>query len=415
MNVSQTPELTPLGYQSQPDHGQPDFGQAQPTHGQPGPGFPQADFAQAPHTVPMQQDAPWLYAPAPAPASAPRTKRGTTAAVIAGVAFVAILGGGAYAMLGGSPQATKVGLSAAEANPFTAPVGQDQPDITPVTDGGGERSGDTEGLFAQNPDRPSCDAQSLTKSLLADPAKSAAWASVLRIAPETIPGFVDGLTPVVLRANTAVTDHGFVDNNFTSYPAVLPAGTAVFINGFGEPTVRCFSGNPLTAGAATEDPTVTVVRPAPTVIQRNVFVDSHRGNKIVFVRNHDRDWDHRDRDHDRDWDNDKDRHDRDHDDHGKHDGDHGKDGKDDGDHGKAGNGTGTTGTGTGTTGNGGTGTTGTGTAGTGGTGSGGKGTAGNGTTGGASTPGGAAGTGGSGAGTAGTTSGKAVKSHKAGD
>lgn len=53
-------------------------------------------------------------------------------------------------------------ISSAGASPFMSPVGQDQPNITPPTNTGGEFSGDTQGLFGETSDKPSCDAQSLT-------------------------------------------------------------------------------------------------------------------------------------------------------------------------------------------------------------------------------------------------------------
>ena len=39
-----------------------------------------------------------------------------------------------------------------------------------------------------------------------------------------IPAFVDDLTPVLLRADTRVTNHGFVDGTANQIPAVLQAG-----------------------------------------------------------------------------------------------------------------------------------------------------------------------------------------------
>jgi hypothetical protein len=73
---------------------------------------------------------------------------------------------------------------------------------------------------------------------------------------------------------------------FTAYPAVLQAGTAVFVNSYGEPTVKCFSGNPLSKApdisqAATTGPTwagytpqtVTIVQPTPQVVERRTVIN----------------------------------------------------------------------------------------------------------------------------------------------
>jgi hypothetical protein len=169
--------------------------------------------------------------------------------------------------------------SSAGANPFMGPVGQDQAGVTPPAGATGEFSGDTAGLFAEAGDQPSCDARRLQTNLGAEPTKAAAWAEALGITSADIPGYVASLNPVVLRADTAVTSYGYTDNTFSAYPAVLQAGTAVFVNGLGEPRVKCFSGNPLTAAQTYQQPsytgpswehfaptTVTYVRPAPVEI-----------------------------------------------------------------------------------------------------------------------------------------------------
>lgn len=253
------------------------------------PAYGQQVPTQAPFGPPPGYGTPQGYRTAPgygmpsAPAATGNTGLKLVAAV---VAAAALLGGGAYALLSSpsNPEARTVQLSSAGADPFTPPVGKDDPTIVPVTNAG-ERSGDTAGLFAQNPAQPSCDGAALVSALQTDPARSGAWAGVLGITPDLIPGFVNSLTPVVLRADTAVIDHGFTDGTFTSTPAVLPAGSAVFINSYGEPTVRCYSGNPLTRPVepVVTTRTVTVVRPAPRVIERNVFVNQSQGNTKVIV------------------------------------------------------------------------------------------------------------------------------------
>ena len=93
-----------------------------------------------------------------------------------------------------------------------------------------------------------------------------------------IPSFVAGLTPVLLRADTAVTAFGYDDPAFFSYPAVLQAGTAVLINGRGEPTVKCYNGNPLASRA----------QPAPTVARTVSYVGprwtTFRTTSVTVVR-----------------------------------------------------------------------------------------------------------------------------------
>jgi hypothetical protein len=181
-------------------------------------------------------------------------------------------------------------ISSAGPNPFMSPVGHDQPNITAVTNTGGAFSGNTPGLYGETGDKQSCDAQSLLTNLQADRAKADAWADALGLHPQDIPSYVASLVPVVLRSDTAVTSYGYADDHFFAYPAVLQAGTAVLINSYGEPKVKCFSGNPLTApmsypqasyqasyvGPIWQDfqPTsITLIQRTPTIINNYTIVN----------------------------------------------------------------------------------------------------------------------------------------------
>ena len=81
--------------------------------------------------------------------------------------------------------------------------------------------------------------------LHANPAKAHAWAGVFHIAPQDIAGYVSTLTPVVLTADTLVTNHGYRNGVATSLQSVLEAGTAVMVDRTGTPRVKCNCGNPL--------------------------------------------------------------------------------------------------------------------------------------------------------------------------
>jgi hypothetical protein len=65
-------------------------------------------------------------------------------------------------------------------------------------------------------------------------------------ASEDIPQFLDALTPVRLRYDTRVTNHGFRDGEARPFQAILQAGTAVLVDRHGVPRNRCSCGNPLT-------------------------------------------------------------------------------------------------------------------------------------------------------------------------
>ena len=55
------------------------------------------------------------------------------------------------------------------------------------------------------------------------------------------------LTPLVLRTDTVVTNHGYIDGAGDAFTSVLQAGTAVLVDDYGVPAVRCYCGNPLAA------------------------------------------------------------------------------------------------------------------------------------------------------------------------
>ena len=215
----------------------------------------------------------------------PPPKRSGSLRMIWGiVAVIVVLAGagvvGAVALRGHADSNTDAvrlePTSFAGANPFVSPVGKDQP-VAAVA-AGGEFSGTTAGLYARNPAIPSCDGQALVAALQADDKRAAAWAGAENIQAAEIPAFVAGLTPVLLRADTAVTAFGYDEGSFFAYPAVLQAGTSVLINGRGEPTVKCFSGNPLASRA----------QPAPTPSRSVSYVgpswSSFRTTSVTVVR-----------------------------------------------------------------------------------------------------------------------------------
>jgi serine/threonine protein kinase len=148
-------------------------------------------------------------------------------------------------------------VGTAGSNPFMPPVGTDQPGLKRLAGSGGTFSGATAGLYGGTLRKASCNPQQLVSFLHTHPGKAAAWASVFGIQPAGIPGYVAGLTSAVLRSDTAVTNHGFIDGRVTSFPAVLQAGTAVLIDRYGQPVTKCFCGNPLTKPMAYTTATYT--------------------------------------------------------------------------------------------------------------------------------------------------------------
>ncbi len=136
------------------------------------------------------------------------------------------------------------GISAGEIGdgPFSADFGTDIQGLTAAVSSKKLR-GDTPGLFGGTRNVSVCDKAKLVEFLLANAVPAARWMKVLKIADRAdIPQFVRKLTPVVLRVDTLVRNHTMS----TSFDAILQAGTAVLVDEFGIPVVKCNCGNPLT-------------------------------------------------------------------------------------------------------------------------------------------------------------------------
>ncbi|MFJ4675626.1 DUF6777 domain-containing protein [Kitasatospora sp. NPDC088783] len=157
---------------------------------------------------------------------------------------------------------------------------------------GGAVDGGQPGLYGGSREVASCDVPKLSGYLAANTDKARAWAGVEGIDTSQIDGYLNGLTPVVLRQDTRVTNHGYQSGQATPYQAVLQSGTAVLVDNQGVPRVRCACGNPLTppsgsGGAYTgtawssfHPDGVVTVRPAAAPVNRIVLVDQATGRQF---------------------------------------------------------------------------------------------------------------------------------------
>ncbi|MFI6938136.1 DUF6777 domain-containing protein [Streptomyces sp. NPDC050418] len=148
-------------------------------------------------------------------------------------------------------------------------------------------SGSTPGLYGGTQSVSSCDVEQQVRFLTGEQAKARAFAQAAGIQEGEIAGWLRGLTPVQLRADTRVTNHGYQGGRATSYQSVLQAGTAVLVDNRGLPRVRCACGNPLTPPAELRNDakhqgqpwrgyhptTVVVVKPSTTVINNITIIN----------------------------------------------------------------------------------------------------------------------------------------------
>jgi hypothetical protein len=226
---------------------------------------------------PPHQDAPPQRATDTRP-PATRSKRNLLIALLA-VLLIAAVGGG-VALLHNvlSPKATgsELVLTAATdpgVNAFMPPAGSSPPTNTqppPTLQPHGEDTtvatqplpGDRDGLYGGTLNNAECDREKMLTFLGTNPTQAGAFVEALNTDPTLywigghplttadLPAYLRELTPVVLRLDTRVTNHGFDGTHPTTLQSVFQTGTAVFVDAHGIPRARCYCGNPLTAPTA---------------------------------------------------------------------------------------------------------------------------------------------------------------------
>ncbi|MFF8380553.1 DUF6777 domain-containing protein [Streptomyces sp. NPDC015661] len=150
-----------------------------------------------------------------------------------------------------------------------------------------EVTGSTPGLYGGTRAVGSCDVERQVALLAADRTKTHAFAEAAGIPESHVTDWLRGLTPVALRADTRVTNHGYREGKPRAFQAVLQTGTSVLVDQYGAPRVRCACGNPLRTPAADRsgihqgeawdgfDPDrVITVRPTSSVVTSLVIVNT---------------------------------------------------------------------------------------------------------------------------------------------
>lgn len=163
------------------------------------------------------------------------------------------------------------------------------------------------GLYGGTLDQTRCDKAAILSFLQQNPEKAAAWVAAQNsdptlawdtgrtdLAVADLPAYFAELTPVTLLYDTRVTNHGFRNGLPTARQSVLQAGTAVLIDIYGVPRVRCACGNPLIPPVPTPRPptwvgpqwpgfdpaVIIVVVPNPVIITEVIIIDLDSGNAI---------------------------------------------------------------------------------------------------------------------------------------
>ncbi|MFF2780689.1 DUF6777 domain-containing protein [Streptomyces sp. NPDC058052] len=238
----------------------------------------------------------------PAPGAARHQGRTALAATLGAALFLAGCssepsgGAAGRAALAAAHEVHLQPVAAQGPDPFTASTArgaglralqEPDPAAQPVSAPGvREVAGSTPGLYGGTRAEASCDVEQQVAYLAAEPAKLTAFAEAAGIPEGGVADWLRDLTPVLLRADARVTNHGFRDGKANAFQSVLQAGTAVLVDPYGAPRVRCACGNPLrtpvsVSGAVHHgdpwtgfDPDrVIIVKPTTTVVTSLVIVN----------------------------------------------------------------------------------------------------------------------------------------------
>jgi hypothetical protein len=125
-------------------------------------------------------------------------------------------------------------------DPFTRPADVEGDEAVPVSSAGGQP-------FGGSGSNRVCDRDKLIRFLKANPEQMREWARVLGVSPRfsAVKKYIAKLHPVTLTRDTQVTNHAFRNGRAVPFQAILQAGTAVLVDKYGTPVVRCYCGNPL--------------------------------------------------------------------------------------------------------------------------------------------------------------------------
>ena len=169
-------------------------------------------------------------------------------AIVIAVLLIGCGGGSEDAPPAGKEKAQTVTFQEPEEpgpDPFTDPADVEGAEAVPVSSS--EGSGGEQQPFGGSGSNRVCDRDKLIRFLKANPERMREWARVLGLSPtlKAVKKYVATLHPVTLTRDTQVTNHAYRDGQALPFQAILQAGTAVLVDKYGTPVVRCYCGNPL--------------------------------------------------------------------------------------------------------------------------------------------------------------------------
>jgi hypothetical protein len=161
---------------------------------------------------------------------------------------------------------------------FQQPEDPGEDPFTPPADVAGAAEVDVSQPFGGSGSNRVCDRDKLIKFLAANPERMAEWARVLDVEPTigAVKKYIAKLHPVTLTRDTQVTNHAFTNGRAVPFQAILQAGTAVLVDEYGVPVVRCYCGNPLAPAVYTPEARCTGCPPDYKPPQQCKF--GHRKN-----------------------------------------------------------------------------------------------------------------------------------------
>ena len=130
---------------------------------------------------------------------------------------------------------------------FQEPEDPGEDPFTPPADVEGDDTVEVQQPFGGSGSNRVCDRDKLIEFLRANPERMAEWARVLGLEPRmaVVEKYIAKLHPVTLTQDTQVTNHAYTNGQAVPFQAILQAGTAVLVDEYGVPVVRCYCGNPL--------------------------------------------------------------------------------------------------------------------------------------------------------------------------